>query len=81
MIIEVKVTPKASSNRLVEADGTIQVYVTTAPEDGKANKAVIRLLAKHYGVARSRISIIRGETSRNKTVEINNISSPLRGED
>lgn len=69
--LEIRVTPKASSNRIkVEEDGTIRVYVTTAPEDGKANKKVIELLAKEYGIAKSRISIIKGETSRNKTVAI-----------
>lgn len=69
--LEIRVTPKASANRIkVEEDGTIRVYVTTAPEDGKANKKVIELLAKEYGIAKSRISIIKGETSRNKTVAI-----------
>jgi uncharacterized protein len=70
MRIEVKVTPKASAEKVVKKDGKLRVYVNVAPEDGKANKAVIKLLAKHFSVAPSRISIIRGETSRNKTVEI-----------
>jgi uncharacterized protein len=73
MRIEVKVTPKAGAEKVVEKDGKLRVYVTTAPEDGKANKAVIKLLAKQFSVAPSRISIIRGETSRNKIVDIEGI--------
>ncbi len=70
MLIDVKVTPKAAAGKVVEKDGLLHVYVTVAPEDGKANKAVVKLLAKHYRVAPSRISIIRGQTARHKTVEI-----------
>lgn len=69
--LQIRVTPKASSNRIkIEEDGTIRVYVTTAPEDGKANKKVIELLAKEYKIAKSKIQITKGETSRNKTVII-----------
>lgn len=54
----VRVTPKASANRIkVETleDGTpqVRVYVTAVPENGKANQAVIRLLAKEMGLAKS----------------------------
>ncbi|GHS97010.1 UPF0235 protein [Bacteroidia bacterium] len=48
-----------------------RVYVTAAPADGAANRAVIKLLAEHLGVAKSKIRIIRGETSRDKLMEIN----------
>jgi uncharacterized protein len=71
--IDVKVTPKAAAAKVVDKDGQLSVYVTVAPEDGKANKAVIKLLAKRFGVAPSRISVIRGETSRHKTIEIEGI--------
>lgn len=67
----IRVTPKASSNRIkTEDDGSIRVYVTTAPEDGKANKKVIEVLAKELKIAKSRIAIIKGETSRDKTIVI-----------
>jgi len=46
------------------------VRVTATPEKGKANEKVIKLLAKHFKVAKSQVKIIRGLTSRNKTVEI-----------
>lgn len=73
--IAVRVTPKASSNRItVEQleDGSplLRVYVTTVPEDGKANQAVIKLLAKEMGVAKTSLTIIKGAKDRNKLVQI-----------
>lgn len=71
----VRVTPKASSNRItVEEQGNgsylVRVYITTVPEDGKANKAVIKLLAKEMGVAKSSLAIIKGLKDRNKLVQV-----------
>lgn len=73
--INVKVTPKASSERIkVEhrEDGTklIKVYVTVAAEDGKANNAVIKLLAKELGIAKSSLKIIKGHKIRDKVIRI-----------
>jgi uncharacterized protein (TIGR00251 family) len=46
------------------------VRTTTAPVDGKANQAVRRLLAEHFGVSTSKVEIVSGHRSRDKTVEI-----------
>lgn len=51
-------------------DGIYRVYVTAVPEDGKATKAVIALLAKHLGIAKSRLELVRGETARDKVFRI-----------
>lgn len=64
--IAVRVTPKASCERVVVEDGTIRVYVTVVPEDGKANRAVVKLLARALGVAKTRLVLLRGATSRDK---------------
>ena len=65
-----RVTPKASRNA-VSLDGeVIRVSVTTVPEGGKANEDVIRLLAKALGVAKSRLTLIRGATGRDKVFRI-----------
>ena len=48
----------------------LRVYVTTVPEGGKANAAVLKLLAKALGVPKSRLRIVQGETGRDKVVEI-----------
>lgn len=74
-IIRVHVTTRARAESVREeilADGAIvyRVRVTTVPEDGKANETVIKVLAKTLGVAKSRLSILRGHRSRNKTIKI-----------
>lgn len=52
-------------------DGELyKVYVTAAPEKGKANKKMIELLAEYFKASKSQIKIIKGEISRNKIVEI-----------
>ncbi|MCL7409704.1 DUF167 domain-containing protein [Marivivens donghaensis] len=68
--IAVRVTPKASRDRILVEDDTIRVYVTTLPEDGKANKAVVKLLSKALGVPKTRLDLIRGATSRDKVFRI-----------
>jgi len=72
MEIRVKVIPKSSRSEVaVElADGTLKVRVAAAPERGKANAELCQTLARHFGVARSRVRIVRGETSAFKVVAI-----------
>lgn len=74
-VLHLRVTPKASANRIKaerQPDGSwlLKVYVTAVPEDGKANAAVIKLLAKELKCAPSSLTITRGLTDRNKTVRI-----------
>ncbi|MCY1126300.1 DUF167 domain-containing protein [Frigidibacter sp. RF13] len=66
----VRVTPKAARDRITVEDGQIRVYVTVVPEDGKANRAVQAALAKAMGIAKSRLTLLRGETSRDKTFRV-----------
>lgn len=68
--IAVRVTPKASRNAVKVDGGEIRVYVTVLPEDGKANAAVQKLLAKEIGIAKSRLELVRGATSRDKLFRI-----------
>jgi len=67
---DLRVTPKASRNEIREEDGQLRVYVTTVPEDGKANAAAQKLLAKALGLPKSRLVLVRGATSRDKTFRI-----------
>lgn len=74
-IIEIKVSPGAKLNQVVvqpSLDGSqqIKVYVTQQPEDGKANKAVLKLLADYYDIRVSQLEIISGHLSRNKKIQI-----------
>ena len=70
--IKIRVLPRSSKNEVVGemADGTLKVKLTAPPIDGKANDALIKLLAKHFNVAKSKIKIAAGATSKNKTIEI-----------
>ncbi|MCV6823735.1 MULTISPECIES: DUF167 domain-containing protein [Halocynthiibacter] len=68
--ITVRVTPKASRNMVKQEGETLRVYVTTVPENGKANAAVQKLLAKALGVPKSSLTLVRGATSRDKTFRI-----------
>ena len=65
-----RVTPGARHTALVLEDGVIRVHVTTAPEDGKANRAVAELLARALGVAKSRLELVRGQTARDKVFRL-----------
>ena len=68
--IAVRVTPRAARNAVTLDGETIRVTVTVVPEDGKANAAVIKLLAKALGVAKSRLVLLRGASARDKTFRI-----------
>ena len=75
VVVSVKVQPNASKDRVVGKHGDqIKIAVTVAPEKGKANKAVIKVLSKLLGVKSSDIQIISGETSRDKKVFIRDIN-------
>ncbi|MBK5232679.1 MAG: DUF167 domain-containing protein [Thermoleophilia bacterium] len=70
--IKVRLQPRASSNEIVgERGGAIVVRVTAPPVDGKANAALVKLVAKKLGVAKSKVKIVQGETSRDKLLEVN----------
>lgn len=69
--LEILVQPRASRAKLGPMhDGRLKVAVTAPPVDGEANAAVIELLAKALGVAKSKVEVIAGATSRRKTVRI-----------
>lgn len=72
----VNVTPKSGKDQVVGVsvadDGTreVRVRVTAPPENGKANKAVCKLMAGVLGVSKSAVSVKRGDTSHHKMLEI-----------
>lgn len=76
MKISVKIIPNAKQNEIVDDAfdllGTriLKVKVNQPPEDGRANKALIEILADYFKVKKSAIAIVIGETSRNKIIEI-----------
>ncbi|UWQ50804.1 DUF167 domain-containing protein [Leisingera caerulea] len=64
--IAVRATPKAARNAIVAAEGILKISVTAAPENGKANDAIRRLLAAAMGTAASRLELRRGAAARDK---------------
>lgn len=70
MIIDVKVTPNARSAEVVEHDTGYLVKVKEPPKDGKANRAVAEILAKHFMVPKNSVKIVSGFMGRKKVVEI-----------
>ncbi|MCF0104983.1 MAG: DUF167 domain-containing protein [Eggerthellaceae bacterium] len=72
MKIKVIITAKSAKNkicRLVDSD-ELRIRITEAPEKGKANKALCAFLGKKLGVPKSSVKVIKGKTSRYKTVEV-----------
>jgi hypothetical protein len=70
------VTPKSASARIggigEDAQGRafLRVHVRQAPEKGKANEAVVKLIAKAWRLPKSAIEVVSGESDRNKTIAI-----------
>lgn len=78
-----RLTPKASRERIDgvvkdgDGKGILKVAVTAVPADGRANRALIKLLAKQWRLAKSSISIIQGAKDRNKTLLVTGEAMPL----
>ena len=72
MKVTVLTKPNSKKGPLVElqVDGSLTVYLSERAIDGAANSALIELLAKHYGVPKTTIQIIRGTSSRHKVIEL-----------
>lgn len=71
MDIIVRVKPSSSIDRVEEiSEFEYAVRTTQPPDRGRANRAMIKLLAEHFGVAPSRITIVYGHTSKSKKVSI-----------
>ena len=74
-LLDVRLTPRASRVS-VEVDGElVRVRVAAPPVAGRANAALVRLLAKRLGVARRDVSIVRGQSSRTKRVAVEGVSA------
>lgn len=71
MRISVRVQPGSSKEQVVKTPDTgIKVYLKTAPVDGKANAALVRILSEYFSVAKSKIKLVAGKQSRNKVVDV-----------
>jgi uncharacterized protein len=70
-IIKIKVIPNSKVEKIIELDANNFKIKLMAPAlENKANKALLEILSRHFKVAKSKITILRGETSREKTVSL-----------
>lgn len=68
LLVNLKISPNASKNEIILADDIVKVKITAQPIDGKANKALIEYLSKLFKVPKTSIVIVKGETSKEKTI-------------
>ena len=80
LVLEVRVTPRASRNELVPTEHSLTARLTAPPVDNRANERLVRLLANTFGVPKRSIRIRRGERGRDKVIAIEKptrVRSPL----
>jgi uncharacterized protein (TIGR00251 family) len=71
LVVEIRLQPRASDNALMGiSNGRLRIRVTAAPVDNAANQKMIALLAKAFGVAKSRVHLLAGASNRDKRVAI-----------
>lgn len=70
--IAVRVTPRASRNKIAEVldDGTVKIHIAALPEDGEANEQLLAFLAEVLNVPKTRIEIVAGATGRDKLISV-----------
>ena len=79
IIFSLRISPNASKNAIIKDGELFKVKITAQPIDGKANKALIEFLSKQFKVPKSYFEIVRGETSKEKTLLIKNIDADKIG--
>jgi uncharacterized protein (TIGR00251 family) len=76
--VSVRLQPRARRDEVVgERAGAIVIRVTAPPVDGKANAALCAFVARAAGVPPSRVSVVRGQTSRDKIVRVDGVDEEL----
>jgi len=74
--LRVRVEPRASRDEVVGwREDTLRLRVSAPPLEGRANAAVVGLIARAAGVARSAVSVVAGERSRDKLVRVAGVSA------
>jgi hypothetical protein len=74
--VDIVVVPRASRSEIRGIyDGRLKIQLTASPVDGKANKALIQVMAKWLGVGRSQLEIIRGLAGRRKCLRVSGLNS------
>ena len=70
IILRLRISPNASKNQFIFTDDMIKLKITAQPIENKANKAVIEYLSKLFKVPKTKITILKGDTSKEKSLLI-----------
>lgn len=68
ILVNIKISPNSKKNEIIKDGDIIKIKITAQPIDGKANKAVIEFLSKNFKIPKTSIKIVKGETSKEKTI-------------
>jgi len=75
MRLDIRVVPGSSRTAVKQENGLLKVYLTKPAHDGEANNQLIQVLAGYLGIKKYQLGIIKGHTSRNKVVQIDDDAS------
>ena len=70
LILNIKISPNSSKNIILKDETGLKIKLTAQPIEGKANKALIEFLSKQLKIPKTSIEILKGETSKEKTLLI-----------
>lgn len=70
LLVQLKISPNASKNSILKDDTGVKVKLTAQPIEGKANKALVEFLSKELKIPKTSFEIVKGETSKEKTLLI-----------
>ena len=80
LLLKIKIVPNSSKNDIVLEDEFIKIKITAQPIENKANKALIEYLSKTFKVPKTNIEIVKGSTSKEKTLLIKVLDEVKRSE-
>ena len=80
LIIKIKIVPNSSKNDIIIEDEFVKVKVTAQPIENKANKALIEFLSKTFKIPKTSIQILKGDTSKEKTILLGTTDSQKQAE-
>ena len=68
LLVNIKISPNSKTNEIIKTEAETKIKITAQPIDGKANKNLIEFLSKKFKIPKTSIQIVKGETSKEKTV-------------
>lgn len=68
IVLKLRISPNAAKNQLILSDEMIKLKITAQPIENKANKAVVEYLSKLFKIPKTSITILKGDTSKDKTL-------------